>query len=293
MNAPHLDTPIISSSNNMKNEGMAKSTFIPIALTVLIFGVLIGLLWLEILSLNYFTEKDIVVHVRWYDVLIGGTIYLKTSIDFAIYIGNLMSQHTGYKNRIAIEIGTALGNAAGTMGILLLWTFFKEIRWLLALMIVIAALVLLKLAEDGLEHAKGEDTKYPRWFRMCVNALGNFLKYLNKLFFPVLRFIIPNINTKEKGNVSFWPLLGLAFSIPFILGLDDFAGYVPLFSVVNVFGFAIGVFAAHMILNIMLYASPALTIRVVKNPIISFVGSIAFVGLAVWGLVEVAHIIGV
>ena len=75
------------------------------------------------------------------------------------------------------------------------------------------------------------------------------------------------------------------------MGLDDFAGYVPVFNVVNVFGFSIGVVVGHMLLNILLYLSPATTIRVVKNPVISFVGSLAFIGLAIWGIVEVVHLL--
>jgi hypothetical protein len=83
----------------------------------------------------------------------------------------------------------------------------------------------------------------------------------------------------------------MAFTVPFILGLDDFAGYVPLFNIVNVYGFAIGVFLGHMILNIFLFISPQHTIKIVKNAYISFTGSIVFIGLAVWGLVEVFKII--
>lgn len=78
----------------------------------------------------------------------------------------------------------------------------------------------------------------------------------------------------------------MSLTVPFILGLDDFAGYVPLFNIVNVFGFGIGVMLGHMILNIFLYISPKRTIRAVKNPIVSFVGSIAFIFLAVWGFIE-------
>ena len=193
---------------------------------------------------------------------------------------------------MSVEIGTAVGNAAGTMAILLVWTFFKEVRWLLALMIFLAALVLFKLAEESLEHAKDEDQKYPVWFRGLVSTLEKFLDLLNKLIFPVLKYIVPKVNIKGAQNLPFWSLFCFSFTIPFILGLDDFAGYVSLFNVVNVFGFAIGVFAGHMALNMLLYISPHHTIKVVKNPIISFVGSVAFVGLALWGLWEVIHLIG-
>ena len=34
------------------------------------------------------------------DILIGLTIYLKTSIDFAVYIGRLMAKYPGWKNRV-------------------------------------------------------------------------------------------------------------------------------------------------------------------------------------------------
>jgi putative Ca2+/H+ antiporter (TMEM165/GDT1 family) len=58
-----------------------------------------------------------------------------------------------------------------------------------------------------------------------------------------------------------------------------------------VFGFGIGVFIGHMILNVLLYISPKKTIAAVKNPIISFAGSIAFMGLAVWGLIEAVKLL--
>ena len=83
----------------------------------------------------------------------------------------------------------------------------------------------------------------------------------------------------------------MSFSVPFILGLDDFAGYIPLFNIVNVLGFATGVFIGHMALNIALFISPQTTTRIVKNPVISFLGSLAFIGIAIWGFVEAWHLI--
>lgn len=268
-----------------------KNQLLPLALTVVVFGVLVALLYGEIHLLNIFTAQDISLSIRLVDVIVGLTIYLKTSIDFAIYIGNLMSKNDGWKSRIAIEIGTAFGNALGTMIILVIWAFFKEVKVLLALMIFLAALVLFKLAEESLEHAKGNDNKFPLWFQKMVNHLEHGLSLFNKAVAPILK-VMPNTKAKEAAGLAFWPLLAVSFSVPFILGLDDFAGYVSLFNVVNVFGFAIGVFLGHMILNIFLYISPTHTIRAVKNPIISFIGTLAFVGLGIWGLVEVVHVIG-
>lgn len=273
-------------------ETFLKSQAVPVALTVIVAGALTVLLYFLIILLNAFTPSDIRLVLRWQDVLIGATIYLKTSIDFAIFIGRLMQNNAGWKSRIAIEIGTAVGNAAGTLGVLTIWTFFKEVKWLLALMILVAALVLFKLAEDGLEHAKVEDVRYPKWFRRIVDGFEAALDTINRRILPVLKYVIPDLSLKDGAGLKFWPLFGLAFTVPFILGLDDFAGYVPLFSVVNVFGFAIGVFAGHMLLNMLLYISPQHTIKAVKNPVISLLGSIAFVGLGIWGLIEVVRIIG-
>ncbi len=273
------------------NESLFKRQILPLGLTVVVCAALIGILFLEILFLNRFTTADILLEIRWWDVIVGLTIYLKTSIDFAIYIGHLMNKYPTWKGRIAIEIGTAVGNAAGTLIILIIWAFFKEVTWLLALMIFLAALVLFKLAEESLEHAKDQDGKMPVWFRSVVDGLEHGLSKFNRAIAPVLKYVMPDLSLKDTKATGFWGLLAASFTVPFILGLDDFAGYVPLFSIVNVFGFGIGVFVGHMILNLFLYVSPSRTIKAVKNPIISFIGSIAFVILGLWGLIEVVKLI--
>lgn len=274
----------------MEKENLLKSQIIPLLLTVVVFVALVGVLYLEIITLNHFSATDIGLQLRWVDVLIGLTIYLKTSIDFAIFIAHMMDSNRGWKGRVAIEVGTAAGNAAGTLVILLVWNFFREVEWLLAIMIFVAALVLFRLAQDGLEHAIDESRR-DSWFQKLVAKFDWILKKINWFINPVLRYILPNVSMKPKSNLSFWKLLAFAFTIPFILGLDDFAGYVPLFNIVNVFGFAVGVFAGHMVLNAFLYISPQATIKVVKNPVISFIGSIAFIGLAIWGIYEVVELL--
>lgn len=266
-------------------ESLFKRQVLPLSLTVLVCAAMIGLLWLEIKALNQFTTNDIVTRVRWVDITIGLTVYLKTSIDFAVFIGRLMKQNSDWKSRISIEIGTAFGNALGTMGVLLLWTFFKEVRWLLATMIFLASLVLFRLADDALaEHLEGVEKGHP-----IVHKCKLFLEAFNRVTHPVLRFILPNLKTTEKRALAFWPLMVSAFTVPFILGLDDFAGYVPIFNIVNVFGFGIGVFVGHMILNALLYISPERTIQIIRNHWISLAGSLAFVGLGIWGLIEVVR----
>ncbi|MEY3197778.1 MAG: hypothetical protein RL023_455 [Candidatus Parcubacteria bacterium] len=82
-----------------------------------------------------------------------------------------------------------------------------------------------------------------------------------------------------------------SFSVPFILGMDDFAGYVPLFNIVNVFGFGIGVFLGHTILTCFLFISPSKTVQVIKNPVIAILGSLAFIGIAIRGFYDSLHLI--
>jgi hypothetical protein len=274
-------------------ESNFKKQFIPLSLTLVVFVLLSALLWLAIRALNLFPMADKISPIlRVSDVLIGAIIYLKTSVDFAIFMGRLMASNAGWKNRIAIEIGTALGNALGTILILIIWIFFKEIHWLLAIMILIAALVLFELAYEGLEH-------FASWQgqgsikRAAYLALERFLSDVLKITRPLTSKILPDLGQKLKGDsrLPWKKLIFFAFTIPFLLGLDDFAGYVPLFNIVNVFGFGIGVIAAHTALNIALFVNPEKTTKIVRNSWVSFLGTLAFIGLAIWGLVEVVKII--
>ncbi len=265
---------------------------VPLSLTILTFLLMSSLLFSEVFLLNHFLWIH-PIHLRWQlgDILIGVTIYLKTSIDFAIFIGRLMAKFPGWKNRVMIEVGTALGNAIGTMLIIILWDVFREIKPLMAVMVFVASLVLFRLAEEGLEHVKDAEGKYIFSFYGAAEKFEQYLHALNAFFSPVLNKVVPRLSVNDDIRHGLRALFWLSISIPFLLGLDDFAGYFPLFNVVNVYGFAVGVFFGHMVLNMFLFLSPRRTISIVKHPVISFFGSLFFVGLGLLGIAEALQLI--
>jgi hypothetical protein len=128
--------------------------FVPLVLTGVILAVLVVILYFYIALLNTLpTGEKVMLIARPVDILVGVTIYLKTAIDFAIFMGRLMGSNPGWRNRIAIELGTAIGNAAGTLAIIALWVIFKEVEILLAAMVLLASLVLFELAHSGMARS--------------------------------------------------------------------------------------------------------------------------------------------
>lgn len=275
------------------NESKTLQQVIPLSLTLVVFAGLVVLLHAAVVIFNLIPfATPIIVKIHWADVLVGATIYLKTAIDFAIFMGRLMSTNPGWKNRIAIEVGTALGNALGTIIVIGLWVLLKDVHLLLALMVLVASLVLFELAHGSLEH-------FSNWEgdggikRALYLTTHRFLDVINRVTDPFLSRVMPDLGEKlkGKGGLPWKQLLIFSATVPFILGLDDFAGYVPLFNVVNVYGFAIGVIGGHTVLNIALFLSPSRTIQVVKNEYISFLGALAFIGLAFYGLFETFRLV--
>jgi len=282
----------IFSFSNKKSSPLFEQA-IPIVLAVAVFGALAVALFFSIRLLNFLpTGNPILLHLRWSDVAIGAIIYFKTSVDFAILIGFLMKANPGWKNRTAIEIGTAVGNGLGTILILCFWVLFKQLNILLAIMILLSALVLFEMAGSGLKHFDSWRFSFGskrKLFNLLKGILGSILNFTK----PITSKILPDFSKTLQGDktLKWTALLMFSLTTPFVLGLDDFAGYVPLFSLVNVFGFALGVMAAHTLLNIGLFANPDATIKFFKNQWIAFAGTIVFMGLAVFGIIEAVRLI--
>jgi hypothetical protein len=263
---------------------------VPILLTFLTFLGLATLLYgllLILSSLN--TGQQIILDFRRREVLFGIIIYLKTAIDFAIFTGNLMKTNPGWRKRIAIELGTAIGNGFGTFLILIIWSIFRSIPPLMIIMIFVASVVLFRMAQESFEEFLKQRQSFIK-LKMPVGLLQDQLNLVNKVFRPVLRFVVPNLNLTKTKKLSFVNLIVFSITIPFVLGLDDFAGYIPLFTLINVFGFTIGILLGHMLLTIGLFAFPKKTVEIVKHPIVLVVGGLAFIGLGLYGFWEAAHI---
>lgn len=264
---------------------------LPILLTFFTFLGLATVLYGLLLFLNSLhIGTPVILDFRKREILIGMTIYLKTAIDFAIFTGNLMHTNPGWRKRIAIELGTAIGNGVGTFLILTIWILFREVPLLMVVMIFLASVVLFRMAEESLEEFLKQKRSFIK-IRKPVSLLQDQLNFVNKIFRPLLRFFVPNLNLTRAKKLSFANLIVFSFTIPFILGLDDFAGYIPLFSIINVFGFSIGVLFGHMLLTIGLFASPKNTVAIVKHPFVLIIGGVAFIGLGLYGIWESANIL--
>jgi len=264
---------------------------LPILLTVFTFLVLATLLYGLLLILDSLhLGGPIILDFRRREVLFGIIVYLKTAIDFAIFIGNLMHTNPGWKKRIAIELGTAIGNGLGTFLILILWTLLKTVPVLMIIMIFLAAVVLLRMAQESFEEFLKQRQSFIK-LKMPVSLLQDQLNFVNKIFRPILQFFVPNLNLTKTKKLSFVNLVVFSFTIPFVLGLDDFAGYIPLFTLINVFGFTLGILLGHMLLTIGLFAFPKKTVAVVKHPIVLIIGGVAFIGLGLYGFYESAVIL--
>lgn len=261
--------------------------FLPVILTVFTFLALSTLLYGFLLFLNtFFTKDSIILDFKKRDILLGILIYLKTAIDFAILIENLMHTNPGWQKRIAIGFGTALGNALGTFLILIIWVVLKDVLIFLTLMIFIASIILLRMSEESFEGFLKQKRSFIE-MKKPVGLLQGQLNFVNKIFRPVLKFVVPNLNLTKTKKLSFVNLIVFSLTVPFVLGIDNFAGYIPFYETINVFGFSLGILLGHMFLTIGLFIFPKKTVAIVKHPIVLMLGGLAFVGLGIYGLFKV------
>jgi hypothetical protein len=261
---------------------------VPVFLTVLTFIILSTGLYGLLLILNTFPlNEQILLDFKNTDLLLGIVVYLKTAFDFAIFIGSLMETNPGWQKRIAISVGTALGNAFGTFVMLIVWIIAREFSVLSLIFLFIASVILLRMAQESFEEFLKQKKSFLLDIKMPIYLLQSQLNFINKMLRPILKYFVPDLNLTRTKKLSFVNLIAFSFTIPFILGFNDFAGYIPLSGTINLFGFTLGVMVGHMVLTIGLFALPSITVRVVKHPIVLIGGGAIFIGLGLWGIYQV------
>lgn len=240
------------------------------------------------------------------DFALGTTIYLKTAIDFAILMTLYMKVYPGWKNRMAIESGTTIGNTLGTILVIIIWGMLQQFKIVLNLMVFYSAIILIKLAYETLEHVEDFSidisSKYPLLdfiYDIIFWPLDAFIKisiYFIKIVWEIIEAtpfdkLVPNLTISSEEirgkKLTYTALFLMTLGVPFALGLDDFAGYIGLLTVVNVLSFAIGVYFGHFILNTFLFLNPKKTMKIIGHPLISWIGSMALMFIAYLGLKEV------
>lgn len=269
----------------MKKESILYSQIIPLLVAFVSTIIFIAILFANItISNSVFPKDPIVLAVRVGDFLLGLYLYVKTSIDFAVFIGSMLSTNQGWKNRIAVEWGTSIGNFLGTLLVLWVWTIFRQTSPLLeGIIVLIASFVLLELAAGSLSRIN-KDTLFAR--------TANFLL---KIRFITSTFLgwMPDLEGTMAGKKlpSFKALLLYSFTVPFVLGSDDFAGYISVFNVVNVFSFATGVVVGHGLLLAAIFAVPKAAERVLATTAFSILAVITFFVIFLIGFTDATRIL--
>ena len=238
--------------------------------------VLLG--WLNLSSL---VRVKLPTSLTLWTVGLGVFIYLKTAVDYALFVGNLMSQNPGTKNRLLMNVGTQVGCFVGVTLILVLWAFFKELRWLMAGLLVLAAAVLFGLGDNSQDHFEG----LPTWLKRPLEWFFQVTRPLVER----LTFFMPDGELDPKPLFP-WPLFLVSMIIPFALGADDLAGYLALLTPGDAFGLLVGIYLGDALIDMALFLKPSWTVRVVTNPWVSYLGAWFFVGLGALSLYDAVRL---
>ncbi len=254
---------------------------VPITLSLSLFVVFSVITYglIHLLNLSPLVTEKLTLNFIWGQFFLGIFIYLKTSIDYALFVGSLMEKNEGIKKRIAMNVGTQLGCFVGVTAILVLWVFFKEIRWLMCILLLVAGNVLIGLGDGSQEHFESLDPRLKRPLEIFFKLTRPVVKFFT--------FFMPHGEMKAT-TMSVKKLFFISGIIPFVLGADDLAGYMVLLAPINVFSLLVGIYFGDAIIDMALFYDPRLTIKIVKNKWVSFLGALFFIGL---GLLSIYHAI--
>ncbi len=254
-----------------------------------------GLAFLLILAINVhltnllLANNPILLVFRFTDFLLGIYLYLKTSVDFAVFIGSMIHANPGWKNRIAVEWGTSLGNFVGTIAIIWVWILFHALGPIFeGTIILLASFILLELAAGSLYRLQqaGWD-RSTSWHHLFYKSSYSLLSLLRRFTSPFLKWM-PDVKGTMAGKkaANLTSLLLYSFTIPFVLGSDDFAGYMSIFNVVNIFPFAVGVIVGHSLLLAGIFAIPQTVEKIMAKPLTSALAVTTFLIIFTIGTID-------
>lgn len=228
-----------------------------ITLTFYVFFILAILLFLVIYLINLINPKNtIVIKIIPIDILFGLFIYLKTSVDFVVFATNFIKKHRGEKAMELFSLGTSLGNGVGIFLVIFIWSLIKNIKPLLIFSVIVASSFLIYIGNKNLFD----------FFKRRANLKTNF--------------------TNNQINTHLNTFL-FSLKLPFILGIDDFAGYIPLFNILNITSFSIGVLLGHCILVSLILANEKLLRKIVQLRFFDLIGAILFLSIGIFGIIHI------
>lgn len=246
---------------------------------------ILSYLFIEYL-INPYSDEKIVYTLQAQDVLAGFLLYFLTAIDYALVIGRMQINNSGLKARFVMNFFTCVGCFMGVTFILFLWGFAKEIPWLIIPILVFAGSVMIKLAHEGTEYFESSK-QIPGLIRVGT------MKLLDGLYYParIFTYWMPALNKPRVGKMSYMELAKWSFFLPFIIGTDDLVGYMGAMTIYNVFGLLFGIYLADILIDILVFLSPALTKKIVENAVFSLFGAYAFLFLAYKSFTESYHLL--
>lgn len=247
----------------------------PIAVCAIMFLLFVGFTMGFITYLiNPFSHDRIPIHLFLFDMAVGFFLYFITAVDYALIIGRMQVENTGIRARFTMNVFTCLGCFAGVSFILFIWGFAKEISWLIIALLIFAGCVMVKLAYEGMEYFK--DSK-KIWYPLrvfTVNMITVFHNITQALTFWIPELASPDVKKMKLSKLALW-----SFLLPFIIGIDDFVGYMGAMTIYNVFSLIFGIYLADVVIDILIFISPNFTKKMVQSALLSFLATYAFLYL--------------
>lgn len=217
------------------------------------------------------------IHIVFYptDFFVGFLLYFVTAIDYALIIGRMQTANPGNKARLIMNVFTCLGCFVGVTLILFLWGFAKEVSLIILPLLIFAGAVMVKLAYEGRSYYQ-QSPKINNIVKNLTTATLNVLYYPTRVF----SFWLPELGSPNVQKMTIAHLAKWSFLLPFIIGLDDFIGYMGAMTLYNTFSLIAGIYFADIVIDILIFFSPKFTSKMVESPYLSLFASYAFLYLA-------------